>query len=146
MVRIGIAVVEHGEDILVGVRGPDGPLPGFAEFPGGKCDPGESAADCAARECLEETGLAVEPGVRLLETEFTYPHGAVHLAFFHCRLAAESRHQAPANAFRWHPRRELGSLNFPEGNREVVRRLLDPVWPQLSGGETGVIPAAAKES
>jgi len=123
-VKIGIAVVEQGESILVGIRGPGGPLPGFAEFPGGKCHADESAADCAVRECLEETGLVVCCETLLLETEFTYPHGTVHLAFFHCRLADEAGSPAPANGFRWCPRAELGTLDFPEGNREVVRRLV----------------------
>eukprot|EP00913_Durusdinium_trenchii_P035339 g33069.t1 len=56
-VLIGIAVVEHAGQYLVGVRGDDGPLPGKAEFPGGKCRAGEMPRDCAVRECLEETGL-----------------------------------------------------------------------------------------
>ena len=30
---------------------------GYWEFPGGKCEPGESPAAATARECLEETGL-----------------------------------------------------------------------------------------
>ena len=57
--RIGIAVVESNGKFLIGVRSPDGPLPGFHEFPGGKLHPGETPEACAVRECLEETGLDV---------------------------------------------------------------------------------------
>ena len=123
MVRIGIAVVQQRGTVLVGVRGPDGPLPGKAEFPGGKCHPDEPAADCAVRECLEETGLAVTPLGLLHETEFQYPHGAVHLSFFDCRPTAHPVPEPQGN-FRWHPRSDLGSLPFPDGNREVVRQLV----------------------
>ena len=49
--RIGIAVVEHEGRYLVGTRGPDGPLAGYAEFPGGKCLPDELPEMCAIREC-----------------------------------------------------------------------------------------------
>lgn len=122
MLRIGIAVVQRRETVLVGVRGPDGPLPGKAEFPGGKCDPDESAADCAVRECLEETGLAVTPLGLLHETEFEYPHGTVYLSFFDCRLIDEPSPEPQGN-FRWHPRADLVSLPFPDGNREVVQQL-----------------------
>ena len=55
--HIGIAVVEQAGHFLIGTRGPDVPLAGFAEFPGGKCYEEEAAEDCAVRECLEETGL-----------------------------------------------------------------------------------------
>lgn len=122
MVRIGIAVVQRGETVLVGVRGPDGPLPGKAEFPGGKCHPEESAADCAIRECFEETGLAVTCLGLLHETEFEYSHGAVHLSFFDCRPIDDPLRKLQGN-FRWHPRADLASLPFPDGNREVVRQL-----------------------
>jgi 8-oxo-dGTP pyrophosphatase MutT (NUDIX family) len=54
--RIGIAIVEHAGRFLVGVRGDGSPLSGKAEFPGGKCHENESPAECAVRECLEETG------------------------------------------------------------------------------------------
>ena len=48
--QVGIAVVEHAGRYLVGVRGPDVPLAGFAEFPGGKFLINESPFDCAIRE------------------------------------------------------------------------------------------------
>ena len=57
--RIGIAVVEQAGHYLVGLRGPDVPLAGYAEFPGGKCLPNESPEDGAVRECREESGLLV---------------------------------------------------------------------------------------
>jgi 8-oxo-dGTP pyrophosphatase MutT (NUDIX family) len=35
---------------------------GFWSLPGGAIDPNEQPADAAVRECLEETGLVVQPG------------------------------------------------------------------------------------
>ena len=123
--RIGIAIVEHAGQYLVGTRGPDGPLPGYAEFPGGKCLEGESSADCAIRECFEESGLAVVPEKLLEQREFDYPHGHVDLNFFLCHPqdadAVRDRHQE----FRWVNARELKTLNFPEANLGVVRQLVD---------------------
>ncbi|MCA8920900.1 MAG: MBL fold metallo-hydrolase [Planctomycetes bacterium] len=37
-------------------------LGGFAAFPGGQCDPGESLAETCAREAFEEVGLLLVPG------------------------------------------------------------------------------------
>src|SRR5690606_38078846 len=87
MTTIGIAVILEQGHVLVGIRGPQSPLPGLAEFPGGKCDAGESPAACALRETLEETGLRVEIAEPLDQRVWTYPHGEVDLHFFLCRPA-----------------------------------------------------------
>ena len=118
--RIGIAIVEHEDRFLVGVRGDDSPLAGKAEFPGGKCLVDESAADCAVRECLEETGLKVRP-VRLLEkTVYEYPHGRVELHFWLCEAADPLTISDNHQGFRWVPREELKSRDFPDANGQVI--------------------------
>lgn len=124
--RIGIAVVEHQSRYLIGTRGPDGPLPGYAEFPGGKCDIDEdSPAGTAIRECFEETGLRVEIVEFLLEREFDYPHGRVDLWFFLCRPADGSDVNNLRGTFRWVAAADLQQLQFPEANAPVIDKLLD---------------------
>lgn len=131
---IGIAVVLDADRVLVGIRGSDGPLPGLAEFPGGKCEAGEAPADCAVRECREEAGLAVEPVRLLLDRIWSYPHATVHLYFWQCqaRCAADIREQHAG--FRWVSIAELSQLEFPPANSLVVDLLRQN--PALnSGGE-----------
>jgi mutator protein MutT len=122
---IGVAVVEHRGRYLVGLRGPDGPLAGFAEFPGGKCLPKESPGVAACRECLEETGLPVKTVDLLMRRTFVYAHGPVDLHFWLCRPAdpetVADRHQD----FRWVPGVELDSLKFPEANLPLIRELVE---------------------
>lgn len=120
---IGVAVVEHAGRYLIGVRGAGAVLAGKAEFPGGKCEPGETPRDAAVRECLEETGLAVVPIELLLEKSHDYPHGAVHLAFWRCRPANPSDVRQDHHGFQWVAAATLRSLDFPEANAEVVRML-----------------------
>ena len=122
--RIGIAVVEHDGRYLVGIRGPGIPLAGFAEFPGGKCLDGESPIDCAVRECLEEAELHVSPDHVLQELEFEYPHGRVHLHFVLCRPTNVATVGERHGHFHWADAAELRSMQFPEANAEVVRRLI----------------------
>jgi mutator protein MutT len=119
--RIGIAVVEHDGCFLVGIRGDDGPLPGYAEFPGGKCQDGESPEDCAVRECEEETGLSVEIVECLYGCDHDYPHGAVALSFYLCRPCGSvaERHRQ----FEWIPAARLHDLKFPPANQPVVELL-----------------------
>lgn len=122
-VLIGIAIVCHEGRYLVGVRGPEGPLPGKAEFPGGKCRPGESSAACAVRECLEETGLAVVAEKRVEAREHAYAHATVALEFWLCRPAAPTAIRDEHQGFRWVAESELAALDFPEANAAVVREL-----------------------
>ena len=118
--RIGIAIVEHAGRFLVGTRGPDGPLPGYAEFPGGKCLAAEEPETCAVRECFEETGLTIAVERLLLRREFAYPHARVDLHFFLCHPADPNTVEAQHQGFRWVPATELRSMQFPEANEPVV--------------------------
>ncbi len=122
--RVGIAIVERAGRFLVGVRPEGVPLAGAAEFPGGKCSPGEFPAACAERECLEETGLAVS-AVECLETRtHRYPHGVVEIHFWMCRPVDEPIGTVLLGNFRWADAAELPTLPFPEANAAVVAALL----------------------
>ena len=119
--RIGIAVVEHQGRFLVGTRPEGKPLAGSAEFPGGKCRPGENPDSCAIRECFEETGLEIR-AIRLLDhLAWNYSHGPVELNFWLCEIAKPAE---PSTPFRWVSRKDLQELRFPEANARVVAALV----------------------
>jgi 8-oxo-dGTP diphosphatase len=120
-VDVAIGVVRRGDAFLVGLRGPDSPLPGLAEFPGGKCAPDEPPEVCVVRECLEETGLRVAV-VRLRQTtRHAYPHGELRMFIFDCEPLDDAPPRLP---FIWRQRAELALLPFPEANATVIRELL----------------------
>jgi len=120
VVYVAIGVVRAGNAYLVGQRGPDAPLPLCAEFPGGKCLPGEQPADCVRRECLEETGIAVDVLGELERTIHEYPHGRLCLTFLLCRPCGAEQPRPP---FRWVPANELLNLPFPAANQPLLARL-----------------------
>jgi 8-oxo-dGTP diphosphatase len=127
--RVGIAIVEHEGRFLVGVRQADQVLAGKAEFPGGKCEPGETVQDCAARECLEETGVPVVAERLLERTGHEYEHGRVDLEFWLCRVASDNASESggtvsPIGSFRWCGWNELATLDFPDANRRVIEQLV----------------------
>ena len=118
---IAIAVVRDADRFLIGLRPPDVPLAGYFEFPGGKVEPHETAADAAVRECREEAGLDVVPLIELESCEHDYEHARVQLRFFECRCV--DVRQLPREPFRWVARDELSKLKFPDANRSLVARL-----------------------
>ena len=125
--KVGIAVVEHRGRYLVGLRGDSAPLAGLAEFPGGKRRPSESAAECAVRECAEETGLRVRIVEPLLHCRYEYPHGLVDLSFFLCAPLEKEPIAERQGAFEWVAAAALHDLDFPPANGPVIDRLLERV-------------------
>lgn len=123
--RVGVAIVEHADRYLIGVRGPEAPLAGYAEFPGGKCFPNETPAACAIRETLEETGLRVSILEPFHDCRFEYPHGSVALSFFLCRPEPGESIADHHSGFKWVDAVELSDLKFPPANEPVILRLLD---------------------
>ena len=127
--KIGVAVVEFAGCYLVGTRQAGQDLAGLAEFPGGKCEVGESPESCAVRECLEETGVAVTPE-RLLElVQHDYAHASVELHFWLCRADGDSDETPQsltvlANGFQWKSVVELQELTFPEANASILAMLV----------------------
>jgi mutator protein MutT len=118
-VEIAVAVVEREGSFLIGLRPEGAPLAGYWEFPGGKLQPGESAAEAAVRECLEETGLAVRVLHEYPAVDHAYAHGSLRLRFFACELACEDTLAADSR-FRLVSRNELGNYEFPPANRELL--------------------------
>ncbi|HEY2146419.1 MAG TPA: (deoxy)nucleoside triphosphate pyrophosphohydrolase [Pirellulales bacterium] len=119
--QIAIAVVEHQDRYLVGQRPPNVPLAGLWEFPGGKVQASETPAEAAARECLEETGLAVQVVGNYPTVEYDYAHDRVELHFFRCTPVDPER--PPREPFRWIATADLANLEFPPANRAILEQI-----------------------
>ncbi len=116
------AVVERAGRLLVTRRVEGSHMAGRWEFPGGKCDPGEPADACLARELLEELGVAAIVHEEIYRTTYAYGDRVLDLRFFRCDLADEPR-PLLGQEIRWVPRHELPTLEFPPADAELVARL-----------------------
>jgi 8-oxo-dGTP diphosphatase len=121
-VIVAAAVVERDGRFLVTRRRGGAHLEGLWEFPGGKCDEGESLAACLARELREELAVESSVGVEILETVHDYPGTRIELHFFRCQLAGEPAPQIGQD-MRWVSREELGRLEFPPADAELIAQL-----------------------
>jgi mutator protein MutT len=59
VIRVVAAVISRGDQVLICQRAPHKRHAELWEFPGGKCEPGESLADAVRRELREELGVEV---------------------------------------------------------------------------------------
>src|SRR5207248_640368 len=83
IVRVAAAVIVRADGrVLLAQRPPGKAYAGYWEFPGGKLEPGESAAAALGRELQEELGITVTHAVPWMLQEFVYPHAHVELHFF----------------------------------------------------------------
>jgi len=121
-VVVAAAVVQRAERYLVTRRLRGTHLEGMWEFPGGKCEPGETHAACLRREILEELGCAAAVGERLLTVAHDYGDRSVELHFFRCEMTGEP---APllGQEIRWVTRAELRGLDFPPADADLIRLL-----------------------
>lgn len=117
------AVIERDGSFLVTRRQRGAHLEGYWEFPGGKCDPGETLAASLQREILEELDVEVAVGRELFSVAHDYPERIVELHFFECDLAGEPR-PALGQEMRWAKRADLRALRFPPADDELIARLV----------------------
>ena len=109
-------------------------LEGYWEFPGGKCDAGESLAACLARELREELAVDARVGEEIFTTTHTYPDRRVELHFLRCELHGEPLPQL-GQEMRWVAARRAGDAGVPAGGCRV-----DLARSSSTAGHTLVLP------
>jgi 8-oxo-dGTP diphosphatase len=116
------AVVERTGAYLVTRRLRGTHLEGLWEFPGGKCEEGETHEGCLVRELREELGCEAVVGAKLLEVAHEYPERTVELHFFRCDLKGQPQ-PLLGQEIRWVARKELRGLDFPPADDELIQML-----------------------
>lgn len=116
---VAAAVIERGGRFLVTRRQPGVHLEGFWEFPGGKCETGETPRQALARELQEELDARSEIGAELLTTTHAYEDRCTELHFFRCELLDEPR-PCIGQEMRWVTRDDSDKLAFPPADVKLI--------------------------
>ena len=121
-ILVAAAVIEDHGRYFVTRRQHGVHLEGYWEFPGGKCEEGESLEACLRRELKEELGAEVTIGAEVFTVTHTYPDRDVELHFLACAFL-----NAPmpllGQEMRWVERADLRTLDFPPADEELIARL-----------------------
>ena len=125
---IALALILHPTDgtVLIAWREADVHQGDKWEFPGGKCEPGETPEDCAVRETREETGLDVAVLEAWPPITHDYPERVVTLHPFLCRAASAEARPLGSRRVEWAAPNDLARYEFPEANGPLLERLR--VW------------------
>jgi 8-oxo-dGTP pyrophosphatase MutT (NUDIX family) len=117
MTEVALALLRRGDRWFLQRRAPGNPvLPGLWEFPGGKCEAGETPLQALGRELQEEVGL--EPRIARPAPAI---EGAVRLLPFLVETDGDPR---TALAWGWFSVEEMLRLPIPPMNRLLIEGIL----------------------
>ena len=95
------------------------------EFPGGKLQAGETAAQGLARELLEELAVEARVGEEVFRTRHRYAEMSeeIELIFFAAAVDAHAVRNIVFERMEWRAPETLSDLNFLPADREFVGKL-----------------------
>jgi mutator protein MutT len=123
VVQVAAGLIFRQGTLLITQRHAHDHLGGLWEFPGGKCELGESYPDALHRELREELGIEVTVLERFESIDHAYPDRAVHLEFFVCRWLAREPQALGCAQFRWIQPQEFDHYPFPAADARLLERL-----------------------
>ena len=122
---IGLAIILHPSEqkILISRRSDTVHLAGYWEFPGGKCNYGESLSACALREAYEEVGVIADIVESWPTITHEYPERTVNLHPFLCKARSAAIVEHGMGDTQWVSISDLENFAFPEANGPLVKRI-----------------------
>jgi mutator protein MutT len=128
-IEVSAALIFRDGKLLIAQRHPDSHQGGLWEFPGGKCEPGESFERCLVRELREELGIEVVVGGLFEEISHDYADRSVHLRFFTCRLVSGEPQPLDCAGVKWVGQAELAGHDFPAADARLLDKLRNYSFP-----------------
>jgi 8-oxo-dGTP diphosphatase len=123
-IRVVGAMIEKDGKYLITQRPPTASLPLLWEFPGGRVEPGETDEKALARELLEEMGISVRVGERVIHVEHAYPSYDIDFCVYRCEMVAGPIQHLRVHDHRWARPDELDGYQFPAADEKTVAKLL----------------------
>jgi 8-oxo-dGTP diphosphatase len=139
-VVVAAAIIASEGRYLITRRKRDTHLGGFWEFPGGKCEAGESLEDCLRRELKEEIDVTISRAVPFQTVRHDYPEKTVELHFFRCSIEAGEAKARDCAEVRWVDPKEFALYRFPPGDAEILKVLQDVRVGRRDNNECYVLP------
>lgn len=141
-IEVAAAVIyDTAGRFLLAQRPPGKAYAGYWEFPGGKVEPGESAADAMQRELHEELGITVESVCPWLTRDFDYEHADVRLRFFRIYRWHGVPHGREGQSFAWQDTIALNVSPILPANGPILRALgLPSEYGITQAAESGIEP------
>ncbi|MBP2169783.1 8-oxo-dGTP diphosphatase [Erwinia toletana] len=123
--QVAVGIIRNArKEIFLAQRSASSHMANMWEFPGGKIEAEESAAEALKRELLEETGIEVTAAEPFDTADHTYEDLRVTLHFFIVEAWNGEPYGREGQPMRWVPQAQLVAAEFPPANIPIVARLL----------------------
>ncbi len=133
-VAVGVIRKPSGE-VLISRRPDHVHQGGLWEFPGGKCEPGETVEQALARELAEELGIEVAAAEPLIQIRHRYPDRQVLLDVFEVTAFTGTPRGREGQPLRWVHPGALRRSAFPAADLPILTAInLPPYYAILENG------------
>lgn len=146
MIRVAAGVVrDESGRVLLSQRSEGKHLAGTWEFPGGKCEDGESAENALKRELAEELGIEIDTPAPFLTLTHGYDDRTIRLLLYSVERFRGEPAGCEGQALDWVEPEALGRMAMPAADRSIIKALnLEPVYaitpdPEQVGGAEAVL-------
>ena len=123
MLLVTAGILIHNGTILIAKRPAGKTMAAMWEFPGGKIEPGETAAACMIREMEEEFAIRVEVVRGYDELIHHYPDFSVKLIFFLLRWTGGALECRDHDDFKWVLPEHLTDYVFLPADAPIINQI-----------------------
>jgi mutator protein MutT len=116
-------------ELLICQRKQDDSFGGYWEFPGGKCETGETLEECLSRELREELDITARPVETLSPISHDYPSGRFTLHPFLCEHISGEPRLIECQQVKWITPGELANYRFPPANETLIAEIMKRLIP-----------------
>jgi len=121
--KVVAAVIEKNGAFLIAKRKKNAVLSGKWEFPGGKLEPGESAAAGLKRELLEEFAVSARIGKFICSVRCEHDGVPIELSAFRASFDPGELSLRAHEQVLWVPLNELSDHDLLDADKEIVNHL-----------------------
>lgn len=132
VVHVAVGILVDRDQVFLTRRRADVHQAGKWEFPGGKLHAGEETFAALRRELHEELGIDVQQARPFMQVRHAYPDKRVLLDVWSVDTYSGTPHGREGQETRWVTRAELLSLDLPEADHPIQRRLWLPALYAIS--------------
>lgn len=124
VIDVAVGIVTNADrQVLIAKRLEGTHYAGFWEFPGGKCEPGESMEQALTRELQEEVAITPLTSQLFYTVEYSYPEKTVKLHCYIVKKYQGSVRGAEGQSIQWLPYDQLHTVDLPPANYGIVDKL-----------------------
>ncbi|UTV97980.1 8-oxo-dGTP diphosphatase MutT [Marinomonas rhizomae] len=127
LVRVAVGVILRADTVFIALRNSSQHQGGLWEFPGGKCEPSESAETALVRELKEECGIVVTECSFFKTIAHDYGDKQVELCFYKVTAFDGEPEGREGQQVSWVAISDLSAYQFPEANQKIVSDLMSMV-------------------